>query len=218
MYSSGGAYPDRILRTKKRVHTAGTEPAAPAADSRSAILDAACGLFAERGYSGVSVRAIAKSADVDPALVRYYYSTKAEIFQEAIEAVRGVPSLAVRIVAARPDGMSRRLVRTFLDLWESPGAREPLLAMARSVAAHEDARRLLADFTVAGCVRQAVPAMGVSEPDLRIELVTSLLLGAAMMRYVLRIEPLASAGRHALIANLADAVDALLVCDVGPAG
>ncbi|MFI0480126.1 TetR family transcriptional regulator [Actinomadura sp. 9N215] len=198
-----------------RVHTAETKSAPPAIDSRSAILQAARHLFAERGYQGVSVRAIAMSADVDPALIHYYHSTKAEIFQAVIEDIRGVPSLAVRILAARPDGMSTRLVGTFLDLWESPGAREPLLAMARSVASHEDARRLLTDLTIAGCVRQVVPGMGVSDPDLRIELVTSLLLGAAVMRYVLRIEPLASAGRHTLIADLAAAVDALLVCDVG---
>ncbi|MFL6154748.1 MAG: TetR/AcrR family transcriptional regulator, partial [Marmoricola sp.] len=54
-------------------------------DTRAAILEAARGLFAENGFSGTSVRAVAGAAGVDPALVHHYFGTKDDLFVAALE-------------------------------------------------------------------------------------------------------------------------------------
>ncbi|MFW5662034.1 MAG: TetR/AcrR family transcriptional regulator [Oceanicaulis sp.] len=52
--------------------------------TRERLLDAAEKLFAEKGYYGVTVRAIAREADSDPALVAYYFGGKRELFDAVL--------------------------------------------------------------------------------------------------------------------------------------
>ena len=52
--------------------------------TRTRLLDAAESLFAEKGFHGVTVRAIARQADSDPALVAYYFGGKRELFDAVL--------------------------------------------------------------------------------------------------------------------------------------
>lgn len=58
-------------------------------DSRSAILDSAEVAFAELGYGGASIRAIARDANVNQAMVHYYYQNKDQLFTAVIERRAG---------------------------------------------------------------------------------------------------------------------------------
>lgn len=60
-------------------------PAAAPAGTREHILDHAEALFALHGLYGVTVREVAKSAAVDPALVHYYFETKQRLFDAVFE-------------------------------------------------------------------------------------------------------------------------------------
>ena len=53
--------------------------------SRGDILAAARRLFAERGYDGATIRAIAQEAGVDAALVHHFFGTKEHVFVAAME-------------------------------------------------------------------------------------------------------------------------------------
>jgi len=53
-------------------------------DSRTAILDAAERAFADLGYGGASIRAIARDADVNQAMVHYYYQNKDQLFAAVV--------------------------------------------------------------------------------------------------------------------------------------
>lgn len=53
--------------------------------TRESLLDAAEHLFAQKGFHGVTVRAIAKDAGADPALVAYYFGSKRELFDAVLE-------------------------------------------------------------------------------------------------------------------------------------
>jgi AcrR family transcriptional regulator len=50
---------------------------------RSRLLDAASGLFKERGLAGVSIADIAAAADAFPSQITYYFRTKEALFVEA---------------------------------------------------------------------------------------------------------------------------------------
>ncbi len=59
-------------------------PARRGARTREKLLDAAELLFAARGFHGVTVREISREADVDPALVTYYFGGKRELFDAVL--------------------------------------------------------------------------------------------------------------------------------------
>jgi len=47
-------------------------------------------LFAERGYLDTRIKAIAKKAGINPALIYYYYKDKADLFRAAIVNLKGL--------------------------------------------------------------------------------------------------------------------------------
>jgi AcrR family transcriptional regulator len=194
----------------------GRRPGEPA--TRERIADAARRLFADRGFDRTSVRAVAAEAGVDPALVHHYFGTKQRLFLEAVEfpidAVRSLELLSVDDV----DGVGERLVRFALQLWDDPVVLPRLLGVLRSAVTDAEAARMLAVlFTRQGPV-QLVRALGADQPDLRAELVGTQLVGLAVARHVLRVEPLASADHETIVAAIGPTMQRYLVGDLGTAG
>ncbi|MCY6382671.1 TetR/AcrR family transcriptional regulator [Hoeflea prorocentri] len=58
-------------------------------ESRKAILDAAEHAFADFGFGGASIRAIARDAGVNQAMIHYYYQNKEQLFSAVIERRSG---------------------------------------------------------------------------------------------------------------------------------
>ncbi|MHC0431892.1 TetR/AcrR family transcriptional regulator [Streptomyces sp. O3] len=184
----------------------GRPPRTESADTpatRDRILTAAREEFAERGYDKTSVRGIAKAAGVDPALVHHYFGTKDEIFAAAIE-VSFEPTLVVTdVLAEGPEGVGERLARFFLSVWENPATRKPLLAVIRSAVTHEAAAKVLRAFVLRRVLERVAADLDVPNPKFRAELAASHMVGIAVLRYVLQVEPLASADPEEIIAMVA---------------
>jgi AcrR family transcriptional regulator len=182
-------------------------PARTAADSgpgtRERILRAARAEFAERGYDKTSVRGIGKAADVDAALVHHYFGTKEEVFAAAIE-VSFEPALVVpAVLAGDRDGIGERLARYFLGVWENPVTRAPLLAVIRSALTHEAAAKVLRTFVLRRLLERIAEELDVPDPTFRAELAASHMIGIAILRYVIKAEPLASVGTEEIVAMVA---------------
>ncbi|WP_406114140.1 TetR family transcriptional regulator [Streptomyces sp. NBC_01014] len=184
----------------------GRPPRARAAEgggARSRILEAARTEFSERGYDKTSVRGIAKAAGVDAALVHHYFGTKDEVFEAAIEVTMEPAQLVPALVAAGPDGIGERLARYFLGAWENPATRAPLLAIIRSALTHEAAAKVLRGFVLQRVLGRVAADLDVPNPQFRAELAASHMIGIAMMRYVIKVEPMASAGVDEIVAMVA---------------
>lgn len=54
-------------------------------DKRDYILDVAERLFAEQGFEAISVREISKEADINIAMVSYYFGSKEKLYEEVIQ-------------------------------------------------------------------------------------------------------------------------------------
>jgi AcrR family transcriptional regulator len=194
-----------VPRTGRRPGEAGT---------RDRIADAARRLFAERGFDRTSVRAVAAEAGVDPALVHHYFGTKQRLFIEAvdfpIDAVSAIETLSVGDV----NEAGERLVRFALRLWDDPAVLPRLLGVLRSAVTDEEAAKLLGVlFTRQGPV-QLVRVLGADQPDLRAELVGTQLVGLAVARHVLRVEPLASADHETIVAAVGPTMQRYLTGDL----
>ncbi|MEU8051926.1 TetR family transcriptional regulator [Micromonospora haikouensis] len=179
--------------------------------TREAILDAARAAFAERGFDAASIRSIAAAAGVDPALVHHYFGGKDQLFLAAMGAPLDPGELLPRVLAGDADGVGERLVRTFLGVWDSP-AGAAAVALLRSAVTNEWTARLLREFLVTQVLRRVLHHLDVdpAELPLRGSLVASQLVGLALMRYVVRLEPVASAPPETLVAAVGPTVQRYL--------
>src|SRR5687767_860862 len=89
-------------------------------DTREAILAAARKAFSERGFDGASIRAIATSAGVDPALVHHYFGNKDQLFLATMQMPINPNDFLPKVFEPGIDGIGERIVRTFLGVWDSP--------------------------------------------------------------------------------------------------
>jgi AcrR family transcriptional regulator len=183
----------------------GRRPGNP--DTREAILAAARQAFAERGFDGASIRAIATGAGVDPALVHHYFGTKEQLFLATVEVPIDPRELLPQIVAGGRDEIGERLVRTFLTVWDSSAGKAGA-ALLRSAMSSEWTARLLREFLVTQILRRVVKLADLdpAEAPLRTSLVASQMAGLAMVRYILRVEPLASAPAEQVVAMIGPTV------------
>jgi AcrR family transcriptional regulator len=160
--------------------------------TRAAILAAARAQFAERGFDAASVRAIARAADVDPALVLHYFGSKAALFAAALEIPFEAEEVVERIVKGPRAQLGRRLARFFLSIWDDPDRREALMAMLRAATTSRDAAELLRERIGERVLRPVGEHLGGPDAPLRMSLCAAHLVGIGITRYIVHIEPIAS--------------------------
>ncbi len=174
-------------------------------DRRQAILDAARQQFAEKGFAAASVRAIARQADVDPALVHHYFGSKEQVFVAAMELPFDPAERLPQVLAGDPDQLGERLVRLFLGVWGDPAFRTPMLGLVRSAFTSEQGATMLREF-VGSALLGRIVAAGDSPDPLRVQAAAAQLVGLVLLRHVVRLEPLASADDETLVALVAPTV------------
>ncbi|MGH3361825.1 MAG: hypothetical protein ACRDOM_05130 [Nocardioides sp.] len=103
-----------------------------------------------------------------------------------------------------------RLLRRFLALCESPRTRAAMLRMVKGSVGSARAGRVLYRVVSRAVVNPVARATGVQASALRLELVASQLIGLAMLRYVLHVEPMASASVDDVVALAAPSIRAAL--------
>jgi AcrR family transcriptional regulator len=180
-------------------------------DTRQSILEAARTTFAEKGYDNASIRAIAASAEVDPALVHHYFGTKEKLFLATMNAPINPGELIPQALNGPRDQAGERLVRMALSVWDSP-AGTAALAIFRSALSNEWTARLLREFVVTQILRRAVADLVAdpAEAPMRSALVATQIAGLLVPRYVLKIEPLATADPEILAAAIGPNVQRFL--------
>ncbi|WP_327268718.1 TetR family transcriptional regulator [Streptomyces sp. NBC_01218] len=194
-------------RRRGRPSRAGT-PDGP--DARTRILRAARTEFAERGYDRTSMRSVARAAGVDAALVHHYFGSKDGVFAAAVE-LSFEPALVVPQILGGPvEGVGERMARYFISVWENPVSRAPLLAIVRSALTHEAAAEVLRGFLLHKLLERIAAELDVPDPTFRAELAASHMVGIAILRYVVRAEPLASADPERIIALVAPSIQSYL--------
>ncbi len=179
-------------------------------DTKGEILAAARAEFAANGYDGASIRRIARAAGVDPALVHHYFGSKEKVFVAALDFPFDPVQVIPAIVGEGPDGVGERVVRFILSILESPDGRQRMLAVVRSVLANEQASEMLRGFVVRELLGRVAAQMAVPDPELRANLAMSQVMGMVLVRYAVKIEPLASADVETVVSWLAPTVQRYL--------
>lgn len=180
-------------------------------DTKQSILDAARAVFAERGFDKASIRAIAAEAKVDPALVHHYFGTKEKLFLACMNAPIDPAELIPKALDGPRDEAGERLVRMALGVWDSP-AGAAALGIFRSALSNDWTARLLREFVVTQILRRAVAeiVLDPAEAQMRAALMATQMAGLLTARYVLKVEPVASAPAETLVAAMGPNVQRFL--------
>jgi AcrR family transcriptional regulator len=189
--------------------------------SREAVLAAAKERFATEGYEKTTLRAIADDAHVDPSMVLYLFGSKAELFRESLRLLLD-PDLLVAALRGTPDDepdIGTRMVRTYLRIWEAPESGPTMVVMLQSATSNPDAHEAFRSF-MQNYVLTAVSGVlgGDEQARLRATLAASQLVGTAVLRYVMKVPPLATLSGDELVRVIAPTVTRYLTADAEELG
>lgn len=174
--------------------------------SRAAILGAARRHFAEAGYDRATIRAIARAARVDPKLVLHYFGTKEALFSAAM-AFPQPATIFATVFAPGKAGLGERMARFFIEVWDSEQG-VGLLGLLRSVHTSDKAAAMMREFIAHEMLARVAPTLSGRDRELRAELAVSHLIGIATIRYVLKLDPIASQTPGALARRVGPTIQA----------
>ena len=165
-----------------------------AASARDAIVRAAAEEFVERGYEATSLRAVARRAGVDSALVHHYFDGKADLFAAALEAPLRPDRVLDVVLSAPREEIGERLVRYLCEqLDDGPAAGRMVVVLRTALGSGPGTRMVREVFS-----RLAALNDGAADAELRADLAAAQIVGLIMTRYVLKLEPVAAASADEL--------------------
>jgi len=176
----------------------------PAVDSgtRDAILEAARVQFGELGYGRTTLRGVARRAGVDPRLVLHYFGSKAGLFQASVTLPVDPAALADDVFGAGPEQAADRAAERFIGLLEDETTRQGLLALLRAAVAEPEAARSIRAVLAERVLGPMAGRIASDHADRRAAMMGSLLVGLAVARHIVGIEPLAAMSREQLDAAI----------------
>ena len=162
-------------------------------------------MFAARGYEGTTIRAVAAQAGIDASMVMRYFRSKAGLFTAAVTMDLQVPDLG-SVPASRRGEL---LVRHFISRWEDPARGDELSALMRTAVTSETVAEQLQEVYTQ-LVTKPIADLGDERAAERGTFIAAQMLGVALCRYVLRLQPLASMPTEDVVAAVGPSVQRYL--------
>jgi AcrR family transcriptional regulator len=174
-------------------------------NARIAILNAATGLFADRGYVGASIREICKAAGVTKPVLYYHFKSKEHLYQELMLDIFNQTKKDLLRLSQFEGALRDRLIlyvhSQFLNSKKDPNINRLLFRMMFSPEGEYPYFNFVEEFKrerkiVAGFIRAQFPEVKPSDP----ELISTALMGMMLIEIL---EYLFT-GRRTLTRNMAE--------------
>ena len=176
---------------------------------RERILTVAREEFISNGYDGTTMRSIAKKATCDAAMPSYYFESKQRLFRSCFNLPLDPASEVLALLAQGTAGAGERMVRFGVELCEEHLTSDTMHALMRALITDAATSQRFRDYVRHDVFQPIDDLISIDDKAAaQIELSMSMLYGTAIMRYVVRMEPLASLPAEQLIAELAPIVQA----------
>ncbi|AWE43139.1 MULTISPECIES: TetR/AcrR family transcriptional regulator [unclassified Actinobaculum] len=190
----------------------GRRPGSP--DTRGVIATAAHRLFMERGYIETSMRAVAREAGVDPALIHHYFGSKTQLFFDAMGFDMDTDAMAAFILAGGPRQIGRRLVTFLIAVYEGDIGQQILSTLVSGIEVAQ-----LYMVAVSRRLEEVAERILPSHTTIRRECVAqieSIIAGLVLLRYVARLEHAVALSPQRVVVLYGDLVQQVI--DRGLAG
>jgi AcrR family transcriptional regulator len=183
------------------------------------VLRAAKRQFAVHGYEKTTLRAIAREAHVDPSMVLYLFGSKTELFRESLRLIIDPGVLTAAISDGDVGDVGYRMARAYLGMWEAPDTGASMVSMLQSATSNSHAHEAFRSFMQSYVLTAVSGALGGGdEARLRATLAATNLVGTAMLRYVMRVPPLATLSVDEVVALVGPTVHRYLTADAAELG
>lgn len=179
-------------------------------DVRQAVVDAAQAVSARQGYLNVTIKGVAAAAGVAPDMVKRYFKSRDELFAAALRLPFDPVSAITAILAPGVEGLAERLVRTTLKMLSEKETREQIALMVRDGVGAAKVAASLREFLESLIIDRVAGVLGVPDARMRVTLATSYVVGVVVTRYVMNMEPLASASEDDVVRLVTPAVQTAL--------
>lgn len=185
------------------------------ADTRAEIIAAARAEFLDQGYNAATIRAIARRAGVDPALIYHFFTDKPTLYAATLQ-LPADPRQVQNAVRASTESPGATLVERFLAQWETGPGRpgQSFVTVVQATASSPEVARSVREYLF-DRVWGSTPGPG-KEADWRRVTVSSLLIGMAWQRYIVRAEPIASASLPEIAAWFGPLLDSIRAPQIQP--
>ncbi|ALG85307.1 TetR family transcriptional regulator [Gordonia phthalatica] len=168
----------------------GRRPGGP--DTRGQILDSARRHFLADGYRSVTMRQIAADADVDLALLSYYFGSKKGLFSAAVTASANPAEVIARALDGDPAQLPQRVLRDLLILWDDPVTGAPLKTMLANLSQDAAFADLIRQMLERELIARLADRLSGVDARRRAAAFCTQIAGIVVTRYLLRLEPVAS--------------------------
>jgi AcrR family transcriptional regulator len=186
----------------------GRRPGRP--ETRAQVLDVARRRFLAEGYQSVTMRSIATEANVDVALVSYFFGSKKGLFGAALALPANPPEVLRSALPGDPATLPERVLTALLRSWDDPQQGAPLRVMLTAAIQDPELSRLLKEVFEREMIAGLAEHIGGANAHYRAGAFWAQLAGLVFARYVLRIDPLASMTVDELTRHLAPGLRAAL--------
>ena len=156
------------------------------------------------------MRAIAKAAGVDPSLPRHYFPSKSALFVEALGPVDQIDRNLGRVLVVPTERMGETMLGMILEVWDSPELGARMRILVQSAAGTPEIAQIARSILFERLLLPIATSIGPEDAPARAAAELSQLLGLVVARYILRLEPIASATREDLLKRFAPAVQRLI--------
>lgn len=187
----------------------GRRPGCP--DTKGLIADTAQEVFTGKGYDKTSLRAVARKAEVDPALVHHYFGSKAGLFATSMLGIDQDPTaFATAVTATGNSEIGSRITEELFRAWEDPDVVQRTREMLQS-SMETDSSRPLTEFITKELFRALATALGHPDAAERAAMATTAVLSCFLSRHVLVSRPPTAAMNRRLRQELSIQLQHLLV-------
>ncbi len=175
--------------------------------TREAIINAARQQFGEFGYRRTTLRGVARIAGVDPRLVLHYFGSKKQLFLESVELPIDSDTLLAHLFEPGPGSIGERAAEMLVGILEDPTTQRVIVGLIRAAASEPEAAQLVREILTERILTPLAESVGGDHPELRANLMATQVVGLAMGRHVVELEPLATVSREQLVRAVAPVFD-----------
>ena len=151
-------------------------------------------------------------------MVLYLFGSKAELFRESLRLIID-PDVLVAALADGDGDIGTRMVRTYLGIWEHDDTAASMVAMLQSATSNSDAHEAFRAFMQSYVLTAVSGALGGgNQVRLRAMLAATNLVGTAILRYVMRVPPLATLPADDVVTLIAPSVTRYLTASAEELG
>jgi len=200
--------------TQPRGSASGSADSNTVDDLANLVLDTARAAYASRGYLGTTLKGVAAAAGVAPDVLKRYFDNRESLFAAAMRLPLDPVASINALIAPGIDGLGERLARVTLRMLDDEDTRIQLQQLMGPDGKTSAAVTTLREFLESAIVDRVASLLGVGDARLRVNVAMAHLIGAVACRYVLELEPFASASEDEFVGLVAPAMQAALTTPI----